>query len=83
MSDQFHNQHLDIGDNRIHIASDASGEFEVWLNTEVADYDGLCIGCGSTWHQAASQALETLEAGVRALRGEGATSTATSAAGGE
>ena len=32
-----------IGGHRLHVYLDAPGEWAVWLNTEIENFDGLCI----------------------------------------
>lgn len=64
----LHNEHLDLDGNRIHISSDDPNDFQVWLNTDVGDFDGLCIGCGPTRANAVAQAIGVLEQGVAALK---------------
>ncbi len=44
------------------------GEFAVWLDTEVADHDGLCIGLGATRDEAVAQAVKDLEARLAELQ---------------
>lgn len=64
----LHDEHLDLDGNRVHITSEQAGDFEVWLNTGVSDFDGLCIGCGPTREQAVWDAAIVLEQASRALR---------------
>lgn len=64
----LHDEHLEIDGNRIHILSELPNDFEVWLNTDVADFDGLCIGCGPTREKAVYDAAVALEKASRALR---------------
>jgi hypothetical protein len=46
----------------LHIAQErGGGDWSVWLNTEVADYDGLCIGLDSSREAAMTQAIEVTE----------------------
>lgn len=35
-----------IEGHRLHIFCAHDGRWEVWLNTEASDFDGLCIGTG-------------------------------------
>jgi len=60
------------GANVIHLHGPNSREdsFTIWLNTDVADFDGLCIGTGESRAEAVEDAIQVLEDGVRALRGE-------------
>lgn len=57
-----------VNDHDLHIYSDAEDDWEVWLNTEVADFDGLCVGSGDSREKALADAAETLEAAARILR---------------
>lgn len=57
-----------INDHDLHIHSSADDDWEVWLNTEVQDYDGLCVGCGNSREKALADAAETFEAAARILR---------------
>lgn len=59
-----------MGDTRIrlpsshvvHIRQEIGGpDFQVWLNTEAMDFDGLCVGSGWSREQAIDDALETFE----------------------
>lgn len=46
-------------------------QWQVWLNTDVSDFDGLCMGVGDTRHEAlvdfVSNLAEALHAGTDAL----------------
>jgi len=66
----LYNQHLDLDSNRIHIVSEVKDDFEVWLNTEVGDFDGLCISCGKSREEAVADAIGVFEQGLRKLRQE-------------
>lgn len=44
------------------------GPFAVWLDTEVADHDGLCIGLGDTRDAAVADAVKDLEARLAELQ---------------
>lgn len=63
----LHDEHLTLDSNRIHILSEVRDDFEVWLNTDVGEFDGLCIGCGVTREGAIADALDILRQGVSAL----------------
>lgn len=67
MSALLHDEHIDLDGNRIHIASEQLNDFEVWLNTDVGDFDGLCVGCGPTREIAVSQAIAILKEGLAKL----------------
>lgn len=53
--------------SKLHIVQDPDG-FEVWLKTEVAECDGLCIGVGSTRDEALVSAEEDLQVALSDLR---------------
>lgn len=44
------------------------GDWTVWLNTEVADFDGLVLGVGATRDLAVSNAVASVEAIERVLQ---------------
>lgn len=62
---------LEVFGYRLHITNhDAWGEtgaWEVWLNTEVQQFDGLCIGYGLTREQALIDAQQTLALAIGKL----------------
>ena len=64
----LHDEHLELGSNKLHIVSEQPNDFTVWLNTEVQDFDGLCIGCGNSREAAVMDAIDVLETGVQALK---------------
>ncbi len=41
---------------------------EVWLDTGVSDFDGICIGSANDRHSALVQAIEVLESALVALK---------------
>jgi len=43
----------------IHIFKE-DDRYEVWLDTEVSDKDGICIGCDKNRHEAIQQARHSL-----------------------
>jgi hypothetical protein len=45
------------------------GPWGVWLNTEVADFDGICLGVGTTRNEAVGKAVKLLEAVTDFLQG--------------
>lgn len=45
----------------LHIFEERDGGFRVWINTGVADFDGICIGTGLTYDQAIADAVEVVE----------------------
>lgn len=40
--------HAEISGYGLHVVQEEEGDFSVWLNTEVSDFDGLIIGQGPT-----------------------------------
>ncbi len=44
------------------------GEFAVWLDTEVADHDGLCLALGATRDAAVADAVADLESRLAELQ---------------
>lgn len=64
----LHSERLKLDGNTIHILSEQPNDFEVWLNTDVGDFDGLCIGCGQSREEAVAGAISVLDEGLRALR---------------
>jgi hypothetical protein len=58
---------VDVFGHRLHVFFD--GDWNVWLNTEASDFDGLCIGVGATRSAAIAQAVRALEAVVEVLQG--------------
>lgn len=71
----LHDEHLTLNGNRIHVLSEVRDDFEVWLNTNIDDFDGLCIGCGVTRAAAIRDALDVLQQGVAALEKASTVST--------
>ena len=57
-----------LGTNRLHVFRDSDGEWCVWLNTETADFDGLCVSVGSTRDEAIADAVRVFEAAVEKLQ---------------
>lgn len=45
------------------------GKSTVWLNTELSDFDGLCIGMGVNEAEALLDAVTALEALTEAIQG--------------
>lgn len=56
-----------IAGHRVHVF-DAGDGWECWLNTESQDFDGLCIGGGSSRDEAVGDAVASLEAVVAFLQ---------------
>jgi hypothetical protein len=44
------------------------GEWEVWLNTEDADFTGLCVSVAATRQDAIANAVRVFEAATEALQ---------------
>ncbi len=57
----------DIG-HRVHIYED-DGKWFVWLNTELDDFDGLCIGYRATYNKAVERAVKVVETVEELLQG--------------
>lgn len=52
----------------VHVCEYRPGQWQVWLNTEALEFDGLCIGVGTTRDAAVAQAVAALEAVVEHLQ---------------
>ncbi len=50
------------------IMIDTGSGIEMWLDTTVADFDGLCIASGATRAAVIAEALQTLEYAMEAVR---------------
>lgn len=59
---------VEVHGRGLHVYQDHGGGWCVWLNTECADFDGLCISVGSTRDKAIAGAVEILEAIVEQLQ---------------
>lgn len=57
------------GQPALHIFGDEDDGYEVWINTGVCDFDGICVGCGATRQEAIADAVLALERGVELLQG--------------
>lgn len=57
-----------INGRELHVTGEPD-DVEVWLNTEVSDFDGICIGGGESRRAAVGDAIETLEQALAVLRG--------------
>ncbi len=63
-------EHPDKGQPELHVYQDGhTGEWTVWLNTGIADHDGLCVGHGTTRDEAVADAVSVLEWGADVLQG--------------
>lgn len=60
-------ERFEVAELRLHV-SGHDDDWSVWLNTEVADFDGVRVGCGTTKAAAISDALTHFESGFRLLR---------------
>lgn len=59
---------LDTG-HTLHVYYDGlAGSYDVWLNTEVADFDGVCIATGSTLAEAIASAKTALQLALAQLQ---------------
>lgn len=52
---------------RLHVFRE-DDQWEVWLNTEASDFDGLCIGRRTDYDAAVSEAVRALEACIDLLQ---------------
>ena len=52
---------------RLHVCR-CDGRWVVWLNTEVTDFDGLCIAVRGSRQAAVTDAVEVLEAALEELQ---------------
>lgn len=57
-----------MGQHHLDIFKEGEDQWDVWLDTEVAEYDGICLGCGETQTEAVIDAIETLEHALRGAR---------------
>ena len=62
-----HDERIPLDGRSLHVAQ-RDGFYEVWLNTEVSDFDGMHIGEGSTRDIAVADAVKTLEGAVAFLQ---------------
>jgi hypothetical protein len=55
---------------RVHVYTDQEGETAgVWLNTEVSDFDGICLAAGCVTREAAIEtAIDVLTKSITALK---------------
>lgn len=47
---------------------DGPYDWSVWLNTEVQDFDGICLASGSSRSETVASAIETVEAILNQLQ---------------
>lgn len=60
----------DTGHNHVNLIVEEYGDVSVWLDTEVAECDGICIGVSKDGDKkaAVADAIQALEAAANALR---------------
>lgn len=61
------NERHNVNGYDLHVTGE-DDDVEIWLNTEVADFDGLCIGGGESRQKAVEEAIRTLEGVLGVLR---------------
>lgn len=61
------NEHYKIESHGIHVTG-LENDVMVWLNTEIADFDGLCIGSAGNRLMALTQAETTLHDALAEVR---------------
>lgn len=61
------NERFEVNDRSVHIKGDPN-DWEVWVNTPVADFDGICVGGGMSRTDAIVDAVRTLELAAARLR---------------
>ena len=64
------NERIDVQGYKLQIGTEDcfGSDWTVWLNTEVDDYDGICIGAGDSRDAAVADAVKVLKAAVEALQ---------------
>lgn len=55
---------------RVRIFEEAPGDWQAWLDTDAQNFDGLCIGVGTTRDAAVADAVRELEEVVCELQQE-------------
>lgn len=60
-------ERLELDGHVLHIAK-RDGFYEVWLNTEAEDFDGLHIGEGQGRNEAVANAVRALERAIESLQ---------------
>lgn len=58
----------EVEGHRLHVFQQ-DGDWHVWLNTGVSDFDGLCIAVGRSYDEAVKEAIKVLEASASVLQG--------------
>lgn len=61
------NERFEVNDRAVHISGNTN-DWEVWVNTPVADFDGICVGGGVNRTDAIVDAVRTLELATARLR---------------
>lgn len=59
--------YTEINGRELHVVG-GTDDVEVWLNTEVMDFDGICIGGGESRRAAVADAIETMERALGILK---------------
>lgn len=54
--------------HRLHVVETGPNYWEVWLDTELEDFDGICLAQGSTQASAVGRAVMLLDAAADFLR---------------
>jgi hypothetical protein len=57
-----------VAGHRLHVFKWDVNDWQVWLNTEEMDFDGICIGVGQTRGKAVAEAVIALEAVLEKLQ---------------
>jgi hypothetical protein len=69
-NEERHSPELANGQPELHIYGSSEDGWQVWLNTGVADHDGLCLAAGEmTRDEAIAVAVHTLEWAEGVLQG--------------
>lgn len=58
-----------VAGHRLHVCQ-IDGEWQLWLNTEEAEFTGLCLTAGATREVVVAEAIESLEAVIATLKGQ-------------
>lgn len=61
-------EELELEGYKVLIVGGADIDWEVWLNTDKSDFDGLCIGSGTTRELAVEYAIATLSPALNWLQ---------------
>lgn len=65
-------KHIPIADGErvVHVRGNNQAGYQVWLNREGQDFDGVLLATGTDKREAVETALEVLEESIEVLRGE-------------